>query len=149
MDTKKKHFSDRDKILRRTFKMFVNCEQYTDDEYHDFCHFAKGKSESKLLTILNERNTQWFTLNRFGIVILDIAHPNLGSMNKGENYNQGKNKILSNEEYNIIIPVIIFLLKIMHGEQQAIPVLLKVIMTKMMIVNLDRSILGQFCQDLI
>jgi TonB family protein len=41
------------------------------------------------------------TLNRFGVVILDVAKPNLGSLNKDNNYNPGKNKILGNEEYNI------------------------------------------------
>jgi TonB family protein len=41
------------------------------------------------------------TLNRFGIVSLDISQPNLGSLNKDNNYNPGKNKILGNEEYNI------------------------------------------------
>jgi len=50
----KKHFSDRDKILRKVFKMFVNKNLYVDEEYHAFCRWAKGKSESMLISHLNK-----------------------------------------------------------------------------------------------
>ena len=46
---RKGHFGDRDKVLSRVFKIYVNKNLYNKDEYHDFCKFAKGKSESKLL----------------------------------------------------------------------------------------------------
>jgi hypothetical protein len=50
----KKHFSDRDNILRRTFKMFVAKGVYKDEEYHDFCRWAKDKAESFMVSHLTK-----------------------------------------------------------------------------------------------
>lgn len=46
------HQSDREKILNRTFKMYIHKGKYTKDDFHAFCVFAKGKSESTLLNLL-------------------------------------------------------------------------------------------------
>ena len=43
------NISDRDKVLRRTYKMYVRGGIYKNDEYHKFCLMAKGKSEWLLL----------------------------------------------------------------------------------------------------
>ena len=41
------------------------------------------------------------TSNNIGIVILSSSQPNLGMMQKGNNYNQGGNRIMQNSEYDI------------------------------------------------
>ena len=46
------HQSDREKILNRTFKMYIRKGRYTKDDFHAFCHFAKSKSEYTLLSEL-------------------------------------------------------------------------------------------------
>ena len=43
----------REQILRRTFKMSVNANKYKENQFHDFCNWAKGKSESALIQALN------------------------------------------------------------------------------------------------
>jgi TonB family protein len=40
------------------------------------------------------------TLNRIGVVAFSASQPNLGSLRNDENYNEGKNRILENEDYN-------------------------------------------------
>lgn len=44
--------SNREKILRRYFKMYVNAGKYTNNDFHPFCQWAKGKSEASLNTEL-------------------------------------------------------------------------------------------------
>ncbi len=41
------------------------------------------------------------TGNPMGIVILSLSQPNLGSVNRNDNYNPGKNQFSNNEEYDI------------------------------------------------
>ncbi len=41
------------------------------------------------------------TGNPMGIVILSLSQPNIGSVNRDDSYNPGKNKFLNNEEYDI------------------------------------------------
>ncbi|QAX98366.1 hypothetical protein AsFcp4_257 [Aeromonas phage AsFcp_4] len=51
-NTKINAISERERILRRTFKMYIRKGKYEQSEFHDFCKFAKGKSEYKLLSEL-------------------------------------------------------------------------------------------------
>jgi len=41
--------SRRESMLKRVFKMAINNGTYTQKEYHLFCKWAKGKSESFML----------------------------------------------------------------------------------------------------
>lgn len=50
--TTKPTLSNREKILARTFKMFINKRLYAQHEFHLFCNWAKGRSESNLLNHL-------------------------------------------------------------------------------------------------
>lgn len=46
------NLSNREKILHRYFKMYVNAGKYNRNDFHPFCQWAKGKSESYLNTEL-------------------------------------------------------------------------------------------------
>lgn len=48
------NLSNREKILRRYFNMYVNAGKYNRNQFHDFCSWAKGKSESALVTELGK-----------------------------------------------------------------------------------------------
>lgn len=52
---KVEQISPREKMLHRTFKMFVLRGLYKSTEFHEFLRWAKGKGESQLLTYMNDR----------------------------------------------------------------------------------------------
>lgn len=41
--------SKREVILRRVFKIAVRNRHFVQEQFHDFCRWAKGKSESQLI----------------------------------------------------------------------------------------------------
>ena len=49
--------SKREVVIRRVFKAFVRRGIYSQDEYHKFCIWSKGKTESELYREL-ENKTQ-------------------------------------------------------------------------------------------
>lgn len=53
MDLKKKHISDRDKVLKRVFELYKTKGLYTQERFHDFCRAVKGKSEQQMLHTVN------------------------------------------------------------------------------------------------
>lgn len=53
MDLKKKHISDRDKVLKRVFELYKTKGLYTQERFHDFCRAVKGKSEQEMLYTIN------------------------------------------------------------------------------------------------
>ena len=57
-DLKAKHISDRVKMVNRVFERYKSAGRYKQEQYHDFCRFAKNKSESELLRILSLHRKQ-------------------------------------------------------------------------------------------
>lgn len=47
--TAKVQLSKREVVLKRIFKMAIRRGRYTQEQFHDFCRWAKGRSESALL----------------------------------------------------------------------------------------------------
>ncbi len=47
--TDKIQLSKREIVLHRVFKMAIRKGRYTQEQFHDFCRWAKGRTESSML----------------------------------------------------------------------------------------------------